>query len=114
MRLAYFALAWSLVSCVNERHVVVRDSTTSPERRYVCVGAEKATAAPVCTDAKEDLPGADNGANTVLVAMPYQCKGRINEVYVRNAHTGTPTIFVRCATNETSATKLPAPQDGGT
>lgn len=80
---------------------MVRDSTTSPERRYVCGYAEKAQPAPSCVDATEDIPGSDNGDDTVLAAMPYQCKGRINEVYIRNAQSKHPTIFVRCAVPET-------------
>lgn len=90
-----------------ERHVVVRDSTTSPEKRYVCGVAENAKPAPPCTPATEDLPGPDNGDDTALVAMPSQCKGRIHEVYIRNAHKKTPTVLVRCATDEKPATVLP-------
>jgi hypothetical protein len=96
-----WAVPLLLAACVDERHVMVRDSMTSPERRYVCAGAVKAQPAPICADATEDIPGSDNGDDTILAAMPHQCNGRINEVYVRNAHSKSPTIFVRCAAAET-------------
>jgi hypothetical protein len=101
MRLATLTIGLVLLSCAGARHVVVRDSTTSPERRYVCFVAEGAQPAPPCEDSKEDLPGDDNRGHTVVVAMPSQCKGRINEIYVRNADSTSPTVLVRCSAAET-------------
>lgn len=98
-------------SCSSERHVSVRDTNLSPERRYQCWGGKRAEPALPCLDATEDRPGEDNARNTVLVAMPSQCKGHIQEVLVRNANTSTPTVFVRCAALE-SPVHVAGP-DGG-
>lgn len=101
-----------LIACSSDRHVVVRDTNVAPERRYQCWGGKRAEASLPCVDATEDRPGQDNAANTVFVAMPSQCKGRIEEVLVKNANTSTPTVFVRCAAPE-SAVRVVGPNDGG-
>jgi hypothetical protein len=95
-----------------EKHVVVRDATTSPERRFECHKAETGQAAPKCTPSTEDVPAADNASGTSVIAMPSECKGRINEVLVRNAGSSNPTVLVRCATAETKPDVLGP--DGGT
>jgi hypothetical protein len=74
--------------------------------------AVPARPAPVCEDAKEDVPSDDNDKDTVFVAIPSQCKGRINEVLVKNAHSDNPIVYVRCAVAETPLGSV-GPSDGG-
>jgi hypothetical protein len=113
-RLSLLSSGFLILLLACSHHVMVRDANTSPERRFECHAAAAGKLAPACTRAGEDVPAYDNAGGTVVVALPSECNGRINEVLVRNADSSDPIVLVRCATAKSPVDTLgPTSPDGG-
>jgi len=89
------SLVAALLFCGCSHHLRLAAPATSPGARYTC---DKGTTP--CSPAVEDNPALSTSKHTTMVILPAECKGRFNEILVRDADSSGPQVWVTCAPEE--------------
>lgn len=96
-----------LVAACGSSHVRMVNPDTTGSGLYACDQN-------ACRPSDVDDPAMFNQSGTQFVRLPRECKGRVNEVFVQNANSSAPQVYVRCAPAEASLDTMGAPAASAT
>jgi hypothetical protein len=99
----FLALVAACSSSHVRSHVRMVNPDTTGSSLYIC---DKTS----CRPSDVDDPALFNQTGTQFIRLPRECKGRLNEVFVKNANSDAPQVFVRCAPPEPPLATMDEPK----